>query len=296
MAKVFSIMWRTGHRKVDGMSTTQNNPASELEERLLKIFSSHSSRKKIQRSLSKDIDPMVRQATSPEREQLLSWYPFSPGNTVLEIGDSYGALTGLFARKCKSVNVFEPDKNKALIISRRYKDVENVEHASSLDQISEHSQDYIVIVGKSISEALLADTKRLLSRGGRIILAVDNKMGLKYWNGETDSENRQPFNPIQGFPYGQSNLMGRDGIVEVVRQAGFSRYQFFYPMPGYIFPREIFSDEYLPSRQHPVSAHAASHAFRENQVFSDTLAFLTIVENQKFELFANSFLVIMEAA
>ena len=44
---------------------------------------------------------------SPERRNLLEWFPFKTDGKLLEIGAGYGALTGLFAEKAANVTAVE---------------------------------------------------------------------------------------------------------------------------------------------------------------------------------------------
>ena len=61
------------------------------------------------------------------RENLLEWYPFKKDASLLEIGSGCGALTGLFARKVKSVTCIELSERRSLINAYRNQKYSNIE-------------------------------------------------------------------------------------------------------------------------------------------------------------------------
>ena len=56
---------------------------------------------------------------SPARENLVLWYPFKKGDTVLEIGADMGAITQRLAAMCGKVVALEQSPKRAEIISLR---------------------------------------------------------------------------------------------------------------------------------------------------------------------------------
>ena len=54
------------------------------------------------------------------------WYDFNADASVLEIGGGYGAVTSLFCEKCREVTVTERNKERAVVLSERLRDYDNV--------------------------------------------------------------------------------------------------------------------------------------------------------------------------
>ena len=50
-------------------------------------------------------------ALSKLRENLMDWYPFREGGTLLEVGSGYGALTGVYAEKVSWVDVLDESED-----------------------------------------------------------------------------------------------------------------------------------------------------------------------------------------
>ena len=81
----------------------------------------------------------------------------------------------------------------------------------------------------------------------------------------------------------------------ILREVGFADPVFYYPLPDYKLPTEMFSDAYLPSTGHPVrgSTFPAPCFTGERLVLFDEMqAMEGIIEDGAFPFFANSFLVV----
>ena len=135
---------------------------------------------------------------SDMRRNLLEWYPFNGNEEVLEVGSGCGALTGLLSEKCKKVTCVELSKKRSLINAKRNKEKNNVDIRVGNFQDCEKDLGYyniIFLIGvleysssfilneKNPYLWVLNTLKNHLRTKGRIIIAIENKMGLKYWNG-----------------------------------------------------------------------------------------------------------------
>ena len=131
---------------------------------------------------------------SPERRNLLEWYPFRRDAALLEIGAGCGALTGLFCEKMARVTAVELSTKRSRIIERRYADRPNLEIMAGnfTDMVFDRSFDYVTLIGVLEYARAFIQTPdpygRLLSRiaavlkpGGVLIVAVENRLGLKYF-------------------------------------------------------------------------------------------------------------------
>ncbi|MDO9542454.1 MAG: methyltransferase, partial [Kiritimatiellia bacterium] len=86
---------------------------------------------------------------SPERRNLLEWFPFKNDGKLLEIGAGCGALTGLFAEKVDKVTAIELSARRSRIICERYRKIENLEIIAGniCDLKFEGKFDYITLIG-----------------------------------------------------------------------------------------------------------------------------------------------------
>ena len=136
--------------------------------------------------------------------------------------------------------------------------------------------------------------KSKLKENGTLILAVKNKMGLRYFSGVADEYTGKSHNYIEGYD-GDKILNGssRKSYENDIKMAGFNSIYFYYPVPDMYFPVEIFSDKKLPQLG---ELRVNSRAYSENsyQTFDEVKVFEQICRDKEFQYFANDFLIICE--
>ncbi|MDL2302605.1 class I SAM-dependent methyltransferase [Lachnospiraceae bacterium OttesenSCG-928-D06] len=242
---------------------------------------------------------------SDARKNILRWYDFKEDSNVLEIGCGMGAITSLLCDKCREVTAVELSKRRATAALKRCKGKDNLEIiVGNLNDIDfEKKYDYITLIGvleyqKSFTDSdnpfvdFLRKTKSLLKPEGKLLIAIENKYGLKYWCGACEDHSMIPFDGINQYKLGNSPAMtfGKKELSDIIEKSGFPYYKYFYPMPDYKFPMYIFTDEYMPRRNQyyefkPYYLNDASIIANEMDIYYD------LVQNQVFDFFANSFLV-----
>ncbi len=241
---------------------------------------------------------------SPERRNLLEWYSFRRDAALLEIGAGCGALTGLFAERVARVTAVELSEKRSRIIERRHADRANLEIMAGnfMDMPLERAFDYVTLIGvleyaRAFIQTLdpygtlLRRIAAVLKPGGVLILAVENRLGLKYFAGARDDHTGRQFDGIEGYPAGGvAETFSRDELSRLLRAGGFGEQTFYYPHPDYKLPVEIFSDVCLPSANHLLT-DAPNYDQERLKLFNEPQAWRTIVLDGKFPQFANSFLV-----
>ena len=241
---------------------------------------------------------------SPERRNLLEWYPFRRDAALLEIGAGCGALTGLFAERVAQVTAVELSAKRSRIIERRYADILNLEIMAGnfTDMVFDRAFDYVTLIGVLEYARTFIQTPdpygKLLSRiaavlkpGGVLIVAVENRLGLKYFAGARDDHTGRQFDGIEGYPAGSPETFTRNELGQLLHIGGFAEQMFYYPHPDYKLPAEIFSDACLPAANHML-ADAPNYDQERLKLFSEQRAWATIIRDGKFPQFANSFLVL----
>lgn len=133
-----------------------------------------------------------------------------------------------------------------------------------------------------------------LKPGGQIVLAIENRIGLKYWAGFTEDHVGEYYEGLEGYPDTDGvRTFSKPALCEVIRQAGDLKADFYYPFPDYKLPRVIYSDAYLPKpgelgEDFPNYDRERILAFSEGRVLD------SLIQDGLFDQFANSFLVILE--
>lgn len=191
-------------------------------------------------------------------KNILQWYEFKENATVLEIGAKLGGITSLLSEKCKEVTSIEFSKQRGEIISKRLKNNKNIEVIiGNLQDINLEDKkfDYVVLIGileyaplffKSENPYLdfLSFAKSKLKPNGKILLAIDNPLGVQYIVGNKCELNIQAFETLENN--NNPKLLNKNDIENILRTLEIDNFKFYYPLPNYKFTNVIFSDEYLP--------------------------------------------------
>ena len=242
------------------------------------------------------------------RENIISWLPLRKEHKVLEIGSGCGALTGILGKMAGHVTCVELSKKRSLINAYRNRSCENVDILVGNYQDIEKGldkYDFIMLIGVfEYAEGyiggadpyvnMLRQAAGHLNPGGQIVIAIENRIGLKYWSGATEDHVGMYFEGLEGYPSTQGvRTFSRPGLCEVIRAAGDFRAEFYYPFPDYKFPMAVYSDEYLPR---PGEAGEITYNFDRERIrlFSEGRVLDTLVQDGLLPEFANSFLVILE--
>ena len=236
------------------------------------------------------------------RAGLFGWYEMPPDADVLEIGAGFGALTGILCEKAAHVTVTERALFRARAITKRYADYTNLDvYAGDLPDLHfVRKYDVIVLTGflsivgdgSSDEEPYISYLKSLqayLKSDGRILIAVDNRFGLKYFCGARDPYRHEPFGELSGAQ-GKGHLFTHHELSDIVRAAGYSQQKFYYPLPDYRIPQVVYTDAHLPGsdlheRLIPYDPSADTRVLPESELYDDILA------NGAFPFMANSFFV-----
>jgi len=242
---------------------------------------------------------------TPIRKNLLDWYGFDKKATLLEIGGGCGAFSGMFAQKLKEVKVVELSKRRAEIIYNRHKNYENLQIiAGNLNDITfEEKFDFVTLIGvleyagkftegNTPFKTFLENAKSYLKPNGKLLMAIENKFGLKYWAGAREDHTGRYFDGIENYPNDKGiQTFGKKELGELILSTGFRCLEFYYPMPDYKLPKIIYSDDYLPKMDDLFDIYSPNFDQDRCVLFNEREAFKNIIKNGQFSFFANSFLV-----
>lgn len=274
----------------------------DIEDEILRIVKEHSDFTQILRETK---DWAVLYHLTPIRENLLNWYHFNKDSALLEIGAGCGALTGMLSQKVSSLTAIELSKRRAQIIYNRHKDVTNLEiFVGNLSDIKLKDKfEYVTLIGvleyagiftKSPTpfHTFLDNIKQFIKKDGKLLLAIENRYGIKYFSGASEDHTGGLFNSIEGYdPRIGIKTFGKKELQELLKEVGFVDVKFYYPMPDYKLPTVIYSDEFLPKGTEHFSDFSPNFDQNRYSLFSEKKALEGIIENDKFDFFANSFLV-----
>ena len=236
---------------------------------------------------------------SPIRHNLFNWYPFNEQGSLLEIGSSYGQLTSLFIEKVGKVVAVEDGESKAEIISNRAPKAKVI--VSDFDDMDVDDKfDYIILCNvfeyarsfmdsENPYEDYLRYLKTFLKEDGVILIAISNRLGLKYFSGFKEEHSNQFFTGIDGYDEPSDfETFTKHELIDIIQSSGFSNYKFFYPYPDHAFPNEISTDEFINKKPY----HESSEYFNErSNLFREDKLNQTLARDNLSQFFSNSFLV-----
>lgn len=240
------------------------------------------------------------------RKNILNWYSFDKGASALEIGCGMGAITNVLCEKCKDVTAVELSQKRAIGTLLRCRERENLEIiVGNLNDIEfEKKFDYITLIGVLEYQGSYTDTenpyadflgkiKQLLKPEGRLLIAIENQYGLKYWCGAREDHTGLPFEGMNQYKLSGKKVrtFSKAELDSLVKKCGFKKSFFYYPMPDYKLPAVIYSQEVLPKNENMLNMeyyyipNTYTLVAREKNIYKD------LIKNKVFDFFANSFLL-----
>lgn len=239
---------------------------------------------------------------SDMRQALFGWYDMPKDADVLEIGCGFGALTGVLAERAAHVAALDDSLFRARACAKRWNKKDNIDvYAGHLRDIP-FSQRFDVITlvdvlprvadGENSLAPYAAYLKSLLAYlkpQGRLLIAMDNRLGLKFFCGASDPYSDELFGELSGVN-GKGRLFTQAEVGEILAEADFMYWKFYYPFPDYRLPQFIFTDDALPdpsigARMLPYDPTPDARVLPEASLYADA------VRNRLLPGMANSFLI-----
>ena len=225
---------------------------------------------------------------------------------MLEIGSGCGAVTGAVLGRTASVTCVDLSRKRSLVNAYRHRDAEGLEirlgnfqdvekkldtdfDIITLIGVFEYANSYIAS-GEPYTE-FLQIVGRHLAEGGRLLIAIENRLGIKYFAGCREDHTGRWFDGIEGYSEDTyARTFVRPELEKLFREAGFDRFRFFYPYPDYKFPMSIYSDEYLP-KTGELRQNLENFDRSRMMLFDESRALDSIIKAGLFPLFSNSYFI-----
>ena len=276
----------------------------DIEDDIIKIIA-HNPTTDYEKDISDNFSWPVFYHLTRIRQNLLKWYPFHEHANVLEIGCGMGAITELLCQECESVTAVELSQRRATAAYLRCREYDNLEIiVGNLNDIKfEQKYDYITLIGvleyqnnftdsENPFKDFLDKIRKVLKPEGKLLIAIENKYGLKYWCGVPEDHSGIPFDGIGNYKYSNvARTFSKQELDSIIKSSGFDSTYFYYPLPDYKMPQVIYSEEYLPrngSMDNWIPYYVPNN---KSMVTDEQHLYNDLINNHVFEFFANSFLV-----
>lgn len=245
---------------------------------------------------------------SANRENIVDWMEEDKNAEILEVGSGCGAITGKLAEKFGVVTCIELSRKRSLINAYRNREKNNIEiklgNYKDISAKLTKQYDIITLIGvleyassymetESPYEEFLLSLKAHLKPNGRILIAIENKFGLKYWAGCVEDHKGRLYEGLEGYTETTGvRTFSKKGLEKIIEACGCEVENFYYPYPDYKFPKVIYSDLYLP-KLGELNDNCNNFDADRLLTFDESKVFDTVIEEGCFPEYANSFLVVV---
>lgn len=195
---------------------------------------------------------------SPVRANLLRPVSAILKGKVLEMGSGCGILTRYLGEIGSEVVALEASAQRSRITRARTSDLNNVtvicDRIESFQTSSKF--DIVTMIGvlqysriftqfqKNAEIKILQAAIDQLAEDGVLIIAIQNKLGLKYFAGCPEGNTGIPFFGIENQYHDKSIIrFDQQEIRELLTSLGLEYQQFLYPFPDYHMPKSILNDK-----------------------------------------------------
>lgn len=241
---------------------------------------------------------------SRQRENITETMELKDTDEVLEIGSGMGAITGALARRCKSVDCVELSKRRSLVNAYRHKDMDNINIivGNFQDVRLEKKYDVVTLIGvfeyaqyyiddKEPYTAFLKKIGKILRPGGRLYIAIENKLGMKYFAGRNEDHTGVPFRGIEGYDRNDRvRTFSKSQLQNMLAKTDYRDVSFYYPFPDYKLPTVIYDEDTIKT----MGVEYARYANYDSDAlvsFDQVKVFEHMTETDEISIFANSFLI-----
>lgn len=269
------------------------------------------------------------------RANIIEWLEIPGQAKILELGAGCGTITSALLKKGAHVTCQDSNSLYCKLNATRHSqagDGRLTIYAMPFAQCEpqlEDDYDIAVLIGVPMlvkePETLLCGLRKHLKSEGMLVVATENKFGLKYWAGNQEPYTQRYFAGLENTgnrrnlqnkregtgsrpdlqirtedtdnrPDLQNRLenvvtgpYSQDGLKKLLSDAGFGQQEFYYPYPDYRFALDIYSDKHLPEKG-ALTYNIANYEGDRILLFDEQKVFDSIIEEGKFPFFANSYL------
>ena len=195
---------------------------------------------------------------APERAVLLAPVAIGAGDRVLDVGAGSGVNTRICADRGAAVTAVEGSAARAELIAHRCAGLSDVGvlcgPLEALGDGGREAYDVVLLVGVleyagttdgggEGPAAVLSRAVDALAPGGVVVLAIENRLGLKYLLGFPEDHLGLPWVGWEGYRVGDPTTWSRRELAEMLADAGLGAQNWLYPFPDYKLPSAVLAEE-----------------------------------------------------
>lgn len=230
---------------------------------------------------------------------------------VLEIGAGMGSLTPWLADHVLRVDAVEGSRKRARALRLRVRDRRNVRvfvgDAAEMEMPGRY--DLVTLIGvleyipfyfpeedpQAVCRGFLARLRRCLKKDGILLIAIENKLGAKYFTGCSEDHKGKLFYGLSDYPGRSPVTFSRAELREIVKGAGLTRWQFYSLFPDFKFPQIALKDDpslYEIKISGLMRGRFEDYSGKREHLFNEVLFLESLWKAELIHEFANSFLLL----
>ena len=205
---------------------------------------------------------------TPVRANLLRGFDLSSCKRVLELGCGCGAITRYLGEQGLIVDSVEGSPVRAELAALRCRGLDNVTIATGNFndfEFSEGAYDLVLYVGvteyagrfsdglsdEEALQSLLHRAKTAINDSGVVMIAIENRTGLKYVMGANEDHYAEPYIGISGYPESAGIKTYTSGEWQTqLTAAGLGENEVLYPFPDYKIPDLVIAEKFAAEHKY----------------------------------------------
>ena len=231
---------------------------------------------------------------------------------ILEFGAGMGGVSRCIAESANHLTIVEGTKRRYEAATKRLRDLSNWDGYISnyQDFQSEKKYDVVCFIGvweyaelylnkKDPFLWAIKHAKSFLKENGVLLLAVENKNGLKYFSGATEDHFGKHFYGICGYPNEKSvKTFSLKEMKNFFYNAGFNNIVTQFPYPDYKLPRAILTEKMINTNPKIAGQIMGSYPSEDygglhKELFPESLAYNSLANSGLLSEMSNSFLFLV---
>jgi len=215
---------------------------------------------------------------------LLHWYGFKAGGKILYVGSVEDALAELLADRSLEITY--------------------TSCAQSYEIDLQHTEGFDCILCIEALETqpdprrVLRTWRKLLKPDGKLLLGMNNRLGIRYFCGDRDPYTGRNFDGVENYHQtyvkAEDTFRGRcysqSEIKEMLRDTGWTSFQFFSVLPDLHNPCFLYAEDYLPNED-LTNRVFPSYNYPDTVFLEEENLYGSLIANGMFHQMANAYLI-----
>ncbi len=262
--------------------------ASVIYSGQMKLFGKPLTFREIREAESSGLEGGMEERIREIRKGLLRWYDFKQDSRILYTGSGQDALAKLLAENEACTEIVCMPWQETLLPDWQKENFGRFDYLISIADLEKSIQ----------PQEVLQMWKSLLNPEGRLLLGMNNRLGLRYFCGDRDPYTGRSMDSIEDYRRAYVSkadpFLGRtydkNVLEKMLRESGFLYFRFFSVLPDLKNPALIYGEDYLPNedlanRLFPAYNHPET-VFLEEEPLYDSL-----IRNGMFHQMANAYMI-----